>query len=139
MPLVGCKVDVTVLHVVIMTSSLNVHQGKSIRFWRLLVSHIKSLPILFSGMMDGKKSSVFTDAEVQFSSNFQNFGYGMSCMMGVDEAGRGPVLGPMVFACAVSLVSKDDDLRSIGRFHISSFEKKTTSFKSSSLHCNTLL
>jgi len=36
------------------------------------------------------------------------------CVLGVDEAGRGPVLGPMVYRICFCPISKNDDLKELG-------------------------
>ncbi|VDN97479.1 unnamed protein product [Rodentolepis nana] len=36
------------------------------------------------------------------------------CMLGIDEAGRGPVLGPMLYACAIAPVSRNASLKEMG-------------------------
>lgn len=48
------------------------------------------------------------------ASDFRNFGNISPCILGIDEAGRGPVLGPMVYGCALMLADKEEQLKELG-------------------------
>ncbi|GMT12716.1 hypothetical protein PFISCL1PPCAC_4013 [Pristionchus fissidentatus] len=52
--------------------------------------------------------------ETERSECWQGFADGAPCLLGIDEAGRGPVMGPMVYGCAVSPVTAADDLKELG-------------------------
>ncbi|VDD97548.1 unnamed protein product [Enterobius vermicularis] len=58
--------------------------------------------------------SGFVSSEIVVGPDFKNFNSVLPCVLGIDEAGRGPVLGPMVYACAVSPVDKTDQLKELG-------------------------
>ncbi|MCP9261661.1 Ribonuclease [Dirofilaria immitis] len=58
--------------------------------------------------------STTVTAVMEFSDNFKDFASNKPCAVGIDEAGRGPVLGPMVYACAVTLVNNENMLVEIG-------------------------
>lgn len=56
----------------------------------------------------------FTKPDCIDGPSFVGYGEGLPCAMGIDEAGRGPVLGPMVYACAVSVLDLVSNLKSLG-------------------------
>ena len=57
----------------------------------------------------------FLSMESLDASDFHEFANGAPCILGIDEAGRGPVLGPMVYGCAVMLADKEEELKSLGK------------------------
>jgi ribonuclease HIII len=57
----------------------------------------------------------FMQSKIVESKNFQQFANNEPCSLGIDEAGRGPVIGPMVYACAVTPFVYLDKLDSLGK------------------------
>ncbi|KAK6735124.1 hypothetical protein RB195_018361 [Necator americanus] len=59
-------------------------------------------------------SCTWSSSGIEKSEKWTGFGSGDPCILGIDEAGRGPVLGPMVYGCAISPVTKEAELRELG-------------------------
>lgn len=59
-------------------------------------------------------TSDFLSIECVDALNLTQFGNGQPCILGIDAAGRGPVLGPMVYGCAMVLADKEGELRPMG-------------------------
>ncbi|KAK4470811.1 hypothetical protein MN116_006329 [Schistosoma mekongi] len=63
-------------------------------------------------------SEAASNCKKNYNFNFLDFltvsAKSSQCMLGIDEAGRGPVLGPMVYACALSPINRLNELTTIG-------------------------
>uniref|UniRef100_A0A1I8AYW3 Ribonuclease n=1 Tax=Meloidogyne hapla TaxID=6305 RepID=A0A1I8AYW3_MELHA len=77
----------------------------------------------------------FLDFENIDAANLMNFTTGAPCILGIDETGRGPVLGPMVYGCAIVFADKKEELKSLGAASI--FAKVTRDRRVSNLQDST--
>ena len=64
--------------------------------------------------MDVEKYTNKNDANFLYLSNVPEICKSKPCVLGIDEAGRGPVLGPMVYGIAYCPVEKNSDLKALG-------------------------
>ena len=61
-------------------------------------------------MKKNKSNSNFTPTSLE--SNFEND----EIVLGIDEAGRGPVLGPMVYACSYWAKQHEEEIKNNFKF-----------------------
>ena len=64
--------------------------------------------------MDITKYNEANNKNYKLFSNIPDVCKTEPCVLGIDEAGRGPVLGPMVYGIAFCPVSKNQDLKDLG-------------------------
>lgn len=67
-----------------------------------------------SNNKENENVPTFLQCKTEKSETWDNFGNGEPCVLGIDEAGRGPVLGPMVYGCAISPCKKAQELKNLG-------------------------
>jgi ribonuclease H2 subunit A len=58
---------------------------------------------------------LFMQSKIVASDGFLNFANNEPCILGIDEAGRGPALGPMVYACAITPLTELANLTNLGK------------------------